>query len=145
MKAVKLQCKLCNTVIFSKYPGHYCACECGAIAVDQNEHYIRTIGESTNIINVEDDTKRFVGLTDKHYISHYDHDYDYDMVYMYPTRELNAAMLFTKREKNQLLSLLIETESEESVDFIEVERETKISFIEESIKNKYKELIETEN
>ena len=41
-------CAKCNVGIFSAYPGQYVSCPCGAISVDQTEHYSRYIGDPEN-------------------------------------------------------------------------------------------------
>lgn len=50
----KYKCKKCGDIVQSKYSGHYCACKCGAIAVDQTEYYGRFIGDPDNIEEVVD-------------------------------------------------------------------------------------------
>ena len=39
-----LRCKKCNDCIEGDKKGTYIKCECGAIAIDETEHYCRVIG-----------------------------------------------------------------------------------------------------
>ncbi|MGL5715385.1 MAG: DUF7695 domain-containing protein [Paraclostridium sp.] len=54
MNPVKIKCKKCEDVIWSKYSGEYVRCECGAIAVDQTEFYCRAIGNPKDMESVEE-------------------------------------------------------------------------------------------
>ncbi len=45
-----IECALCHDIIWSKYPGQFVTCKCGAISVDQTEYYSRWIGDKQNFI-----------------------------------------------------------------------------------------------
>ena len=58
MKRVKIKCKICGDVIWSKYYGNYVSCSCKSIAIDQDEFYCRTIGNRENIeLEVSNETR----------------------------------------------------------------------------------------
>jgi uncharacterized protein (DUF2225 family) len=38
------ECVKCGTGIYSAYPGQFVTCKCGAISVDQTQHYTRLLG-----------------------------------------------------------------------------------------------------
>ena len=43
-------CAKCGTGIFSAYEGQFVSCKCGAISVDQTEHYSRYIGNPEDFV-----------------------------------------------------------------------------------------------
>lgn len=54
MKTMKVQCKSCKDIIYSKYSGHFVRCSCKKIFIDQTEHYIRSSGpEGYDIVEDE--------------------------------------------------------------------------------------------
>jgi len=38
----KYQCELCEDIIWSRYPGHFCECKCGESYVDQTREFTRS-------------------------------------------------------------------------------------------------------
>lgn len=59
----KCQCKICESVIMSKYPGEFVRCKCGASFVDQTHHYGR-YGGSVQLLSdgILADLKSITGL-----------------------------------------------------------------------------------
>lgn len=53
--SIKVQCKLCDDIIWSRYEGEFRTCKCGAISVDQTPYYTRYIGNSHNMNILGDD------------------------------------------------------------------------------------------
>jgi hypothetical protein len=49
----KLLCLLCKTIASSCYYGEYSTCKCGAIGIDEDEVYIRIVGNRENYCEVE--------------------------------------------------------------------------------------------
>lgn len=41
----KYLAKCCNTIMQSKYSGHFCSCFCGLAYVDETEDYARICGD----------------------------------------------------------------------------------------------------
>lgn len=55
-KPIKLVCLTCKSVISSRFSGHLCSCDCGKIAIDQTESYVRILGSKedfTEVLNEE--------------------------------------------------------------------------------------------
>lgn len=48
----KLRCAKCDDVVFSKYSGDWSKCKCGAIYVDETDHYCRMGGNAEDIIRI---------------------------------------------------------------------------------------------
>lgn len=46
----KVECKKCGDTIWSRYQGEFRQCKCGAIAIDQTQHYTRYIGEKDDFL-----------------------------------------------------------------------------------------------
>lgn len=50
----KHKCKKCGDVIYSRRPGEFVSCSCGAISVDQTHYYSRYIGNREDFESVDD-------------------------------------------------------------------------------------------
>lgn len=48
-------CNKCGDTIKSSYPGEFVSCKCGAISVDQTEHYSRYIGDPQDFKHITDE------------------------------------------------------------------------------------------
>lgn len=46
----EIQCRLCNSIIYSAHRHDYRSCRCGAVAVDGGMDYLRRVGDPENII-----------------------------------------------------------------------------------------------
>ena len=63
-KPQKIQCKICNSIISSSYPGEFVSCKCpreSQIFVDQTEYYIRLGGNPEQMIHLKDDEDASLG------------------------------------------------------------------------------------
>lgn len=45
----KILCKLCGTIIQSKYRHDFVSCTCGKVSVDGGDAYLRLIGKTSNM------------------------------------------------------------------------------------------------
>ena len=55
---MKIKCKSCNDIIFSKWQGQWVSCDCGRIFIDETAYYTR-VGGSNDDYEVVDDTSSF--------------------------------------------------------------------------------------
>lgn len=46
---VRYNATCCNTLLYSKYSGEFVTCKCGAVSVDQTEHYERVCGDISKL------------------------------------------------------------------------------------------------
>lgn len=49
----KYLAECCGSIIQSKYPGHFCECQCGESFVDETWHYARVGGKTKRIPQTE--------------------------------------------------------------------------------------------
>lgn len=52
-KPHRLMCLSCKTIACSVYYGYYSSCDCGAVAIDETEEWIRILGNKSDFCEVD--------------------------------------------------------------------------------------------